>query len=151
MITSDEMGWVGLKQILQRETAFVRREVFRRFGGDLEEWIAGRACDVILNLRDQRRDEVESLVNVGKFIQQFHHSVVVLERMQPDPGQPVLAGDQVFVKRLMLVPQNYDAENGHEREFFKIEGSSLAGDGGYGEITKAKVISSIEFLSLYIL
>jgi len=47
--------------------------------------------------------------------------------MQPDPGQPVLAGDQVFVERLMLVPQNYYAENRHGLEFFKIEGSSLAG------------------------
>jgi hypothetical protein len=39
--------------------------------------------------------------------------------MQPDPGQPVLAGDQVLVKRLMLVPQNYNAQNGHEREISK--------------------------------
>jgi hypothetical protein len=62
-------------------------------------------------------------VNAGEFIQQFHHAVVVLERMQPNPGQSVLARDQVLVKRLMLVPQDYNAQNRHERE---ISESNLA-------------------------
>ena len=118
---------IGLEEILQCETALVGSEILRRLGGNFEKWIPGRSGHVVLNLRDQRRDEIESLVNVGKLIQQFDHAVVVLERMQPDPGQPVLAGDQVLVKRLMLVPQNYYAQNGHELEYFQIEGSSLAG------------------------
>jgi hypothetical protein len=29
--------------------------------------------------------------------------------MQANPGQTIFAGDQVFVKRLMLVPENDDA------------------------------------------
>ena len=105
----------------------VRGQVFGRFGGNFEERVPSSAGYVVLYLRDQGRDEVEGLVNVGKLVEQLDHAVVVLESMQPDPGQPVLAADQVLVKRLMLVPQNYDAQNGHEREISKIEASSLAG------------------------
>ena len=118
-IASNQVCRIGLEQILQRETTLVGSQVFCRFGGNLKERVASRAGHVVLYLRDQRRDKIEGLVNVGKLVQQFDHAVVVLERMQPHPGQPVLAGDQVLVKRLMLVPQNYDAQNGHEREISK--------------------------------
>ena len=40
---------------------------------------------VVLNLRDQRRDKIEGLVNVGKLVQQFDHAVVVFEGMQAAP------------------------------------------------------------------
>ena len=43
-------------------------------------------------------------MHLGKFIQQLHHPVVVLQGMQPRPGQPVLPRYQVFIERLMLMP-----------------------------------------------
>jgi hypothetical protein len=47
-------------------------------------------------------------VDVGKLLQQSDHAVVVLEGVHTHPRQAVLTGDQIFVKRLMLVPQYYD-------------------------------------------
>ncbi len=72
-----------------------------------------RSGHVVLDLRDQRRNEVESLVNVGKLIQQFDHPVVVFEGVQPNPGKTVLTRNQIFVERLMLMPENDDAQSGH--------------------------------------
>src|SRR5262249_41925768 len=37
-----------------------------------------------------------------------HHPVIVLQRMETDPGQDVLAGHQVLVERLVHVPQDRD-------------------------------------------
>jgi hypothetical protein len=70
---------------------------------------------VVLNLRDQRRDKVKSLVDVGELVQQFDHSVVVFQGVHPYPGKTVLTRDQVFIKRLMLVPEDNDTQNRHGR------------------------------------
>jgi hypothetical protein len=48
-----------------------------------------------------------------KLFQQFDHPVVVFQGMQPDPGEAVLSRNKVFVIRLMLMPENDDAQNGH--------------------------------------
>jgi hypothetical protein len=48
-----------------------------------------------------------------KLFQKFDHPVVVFQGMQPDPGEAVLSRNQVFVIRLMLMPENDDAQNGH--------------------------------------
>ena len=45
----------------------------------------------------------------GKLPQQRHHPVVVLQRVQADPRQDVLAGGEVFVIRLVHVPEDGDA------------------------------------------
>ena len=119
-ISSNQIYRIGLEEILQCEMTFVRIEISCRLGRNLEERVASSAGHVVLYLGDQRRDKVEGLVNVGKLVQQLDHAEVVLERVQSHPGQPVVAGDQVLVKRLMLVPQNYYAENGHELGFSKI-------------------------------
>ena len=104
---------VRLKKILQREAAFVVREIFGRPGRNFEKWIMRRSVDVVLNLRDQRWDKVESLVNIGKLVQQFHHAVVVFQGMQANPGKAVFTRNQIFVERLMLVPQNNNAQSWH--------------------------------------
>jgi hypothetical protein len=44
------------------------------------------------------------LVDVGKLIQQLDHPIVVFEGVQAYPGKAIFSGDQVLVKRLMLVP-----------------------------------------------
>jgi len=52
-------------------------------------------------------------MDFGKLIQQLHHAVVIFQRVQTDPWQTVLAGNKVFVERLMLMPQNDNAQNRH--------------------------------------
>ena len=107
------MHRIRLKQVLQSKAAFVGGEIFRRLGCHGKKWIVRRPSHVILNLRNQRRDEVESLVNIGKLIQQLDHAVVVFEGVQADPRQTVLTRYQIFVVGLMLVPENNDAQSGH--------------------------------------
>jgi hypothetical protein len=43
-------------------------------------------------------------VDVRKLIQQLDHPIVVFEGVQAYPGKAIFSGDQVLVKRLMLVP-----------------------------------------------
>ena len=62
------------------------------------------------------RNKVEGLMDGRKLIQQLDHSVVVLERMKTHPWQPIFTRDQVLVKRLVLVPKDGDAQNGHFAE-----------------------------------
>ena len=52
-------------------------------------------------------------MNVGKLIQQFHHAVVVLERVQSHPWQTVFTANQVLVKRLVLMPEKNDTQRWH--------------------------------------
>ncbi len=118
-IPSNQILRIGLEEVLQCETTFVRSEVSGRLACNFEERVSRHSSHVVLYLSDQGRDQVKSLVNAGKLVQQLDHAVVILEGMQPHPGQPVAAGDQVLVKRLMLVPENYDAQNGHERDISK--------------------------------
>jgi hypothetical protein len=37
--------------------------------------------------------------------------------MQPHPRQAIFSGDQVLIKRLVLVPQQDDAQGRHEEKF----------------------------------
>ena len=106
-IAADHVDRVRLKKILQREAALMRGEVLGRLGHQIEERIVRPAGDVILDLRHQRRHQVEILMDVGKLVQQLHHAVIILERVQPHPGQAILAGDHVFVKRLVHVPEQH--------------------------------------------
>jgi hypothetical protein len=50
---------------------------------------------------------------VGKLVQQLHHPVVVFQRVQAHPRQAIFACNQVFIKGLVLVPKDYNAEYGH--------------------------------------
>ena len=82
----------------------------RRLRHQIKKWIVRVARDVILNLGHQRRNKVEVLMDLGKLVQQLHHSVVVLEGVQPDPGKAILAGDHVFVERLVHVPEQHQPD-----------------------------------------
>ena len=121
------MRRIGLEKILQRETPLPGSKIVRRFRRHVQKRIPRGPAHVVLNLGDQRRNKIEGLMDVGKLVQQFDHSVVVFERMQAHPGQAVLAGDQILVKRLVLMPENHDAQDGHEGEISRFEASSLAG------------------------
>jgi hypothetical protein len=54
-------------------------------------------------------------VDVGKLVQQLDHTVIVFESVQANPGQTVFRGNEVFIKGLMLVPEDDDAKDRHRR------------------------------------
>ena len=112
-IAPDQVLRIRLKQILQREAALVERQLLRRLGRHGKKWILRRPRDIVLNLHHQRRHQVEILVNVGKLVQQFDHAVVVFERVQPRPRQTIFACDQILVERLVLMPEQNDAQSRH--------------------------------------
>src|SRR3954465_8857304 len=114
---------IRLEQILQPKTPLILRQIFRGSGRNPQEGILRRSRGIILYLHHQRWNKIEILVNVGKFIQQLHHAVVVLERMQSNPRQTVFTRDQILVKRLVLMPEKYDSQGRHE-----MESASLARD-----------------------
>src|SRR5271169_4837759 len=49
-------------------------------------------------------------MDAGKLLRQLHHAVVVLQGMQPYPGKAILAGDHVFVERLVHVPEQHQPD-----------------------------------------
>ena len=105
---------IRLKQILQRKAPLLQRQIFRRLGRHSQKRILRRPVNIILNLHHQRRHQVEVLMNIGKFVQQLHHPVVVLERVQPRPRQTIFARDQILIKRLVLMPKKNDAQGRHD-------------------------------------
>ncbi len=112
-IPTDQVRRVGLKKILQGKLSLLQRQVLCRLGGHLKKRILRRPRNVVLNLNDQRRHQIEVLVNIGKLIQQLHHAVVVLEGMQAHPRQAILARHQILVKGLVLVPEKDETQGGH--------------------------------------
>ena len=108
-IAANHVNRVSLEKILQGEAALLGSKIFRWLGRYLQKGILRGSRNVVLDLGDQRRNEIESLVDVGKFVEQLDHAEIIFEGMQANPGQTIFARDQVFVKRLMLVPENDDA------------------------------------------
>ena len=107
-IPGDHVVSVRLKQITQ-DKKFFRKVHFRRGRGRcFQKWIVRCTGNVVLQLDDQRGHQVERLVHAGKFLQQFHHAVIIFERVQAHPGQTVLARNQVLVIRLVHVPEKQE-------------------------------------------
>src|ERR1700690_503735 len=61
-ISPDQICRIGLEEILQGKPTLVRSEIPGGFGGNLEKRVSRHAGHVVLDLRDQRRDEIESLM-----------------------------------------------------------------------------------------
>ena len=83
-------------------------EVGRRLEAQLQETVVGAVLGERLELDEQRRHEIERDADVRKLPEERHHAVVVLEGMEPHPRQDVLVGDEVFVERLVHVPEDGD-------------------------------------------
>jgi len=66
----------------------------------------------IVELIDQRRDEIERQLQAGMRHRQRRHVVIVLERMEPDPRERCGRADRVHIERLVEVPEDGDAESG---------------------------------------
>jgi hypothetical protein len=52
-------------------------------------------------------------MNVGEFIQQFHHAVIIFEAVHAHPWHAIFSGNQVLVEGLMLMPKKNHAESWH--------------------------------------
>ncbi len=102
---------MGVEEVLDAEAAFLLRQPVRRFQPDLQMPVAGLLARERLELHEHRRHQVEGDADVRELAQQRDHAPVVLEGMQPDPGQYVLARRQVLIQRLVHVPQQRDARH----------------------------------------
>ena len=67
--------------------------------------VAGAVLGERLDLRDQRRHQVEGDAEPREFLEHGDHAPVVLDGVQPHPRQDVLAGGEVLVIGLVHVPQ----------------------------------------------
>jgi len=88
---------------------FAIKEFFLvEFGGGLQrerqELVRGAVLHVILYLLQERRHEVECLVDIGKIGQERGHVVVILDPVHPDPGKDVRARDIILIIGLVHVP-----------------------------------------------
>src|SRR5436190_21286569 len=80
-------------------------QVADRFEGEIERGIARAVLGVVLQLQKKRWNEIERLMNFRKLFGQRRHSEVVLRSVQVSPRHNVALAYQVFVKRLVHVPE----------------------------------------------
>src|ERR1700682_5853023 len=62
-IAANHVNRIGLEKILQCEATLLGSKIFRGLGGHLQKRIVRGSGYVVLDLGDQRRNEIESLVN----------------------------------------------------------------------------------------
>jgi hypothetical protein len=101
---------MSLKKVGQRKVPLIQGEIFGTLGRDLPEWVLKNSGIVIFELCHQRRHNIEILVHLGKFFQQLHHSVIVLERVQTHPWKAIFTAYQVLVKGLVHMPEEEKSE-----------------------------------------
>jgi hypothetical protein len=100
-----------VKEVLEDEIDVAVIEFRRGLHAQLEITVLCASLGERLQLHQQRRHEIEGHPDARELAQERHHAVVVLQRMQPDPRQDVLAGDEVLVIRLVHVPHEGDARH----------------------------------------
>ena len=92
------------------EVALLGREITRSALAQVEEEIDRLLLAVVLDLGQQRWNEVEGRPHVGVAVEQRRHLVIVLGRAQPHPRQEVSAREVVLVVRLVHVPDEGNVE-----------------------------------------
>ena len=102
-----------LPEPADQEGALLGAQLFGRPAGEVQEKVGRLAPAVLVDLGQQRGDEVEGLTHPRVGVEQRHHLVVVLDRMQPHPGQEVRVGEVVLVVGLMHVPHQRQANRLH--------------------------------------
>jgi len=95
----------------ERDRPLVIAQLVRRLHAELEMPVACALLGERLELHQQRRDEVERELHLRELAQQRSHPVVVLQAVHPHPRQDVLAGGEVFVIRLVHVPEDGDVDH----------------------------------------
>ena len=86
-------------------------------------------------------------MHLRKLVQQLHHPVVIFQRVQPRPGQAILPRHQVFIKRLMLVPQDDNSQLRHE-SLISPNPSAICQFNALGKFCSAESASSNHFVYL---
>ena len=87
--------------------------------------VAGPLVGVPLNLQKQARHQIDRAAHFGKFEKVQRHAVIVFDAVQADPRHGILTGYIVRVVRLMLMPENHDAQNRHGPVFPDYNGIGL--------------------------
>src|SRR2546430_3180556 len=97
-----------VEEVVEDEFDVGGLQIDGRLEAQLEIPVAGAAGGKRLQLNQQRGHEVEGDPDLGKLLQERHHAVVILQRVQPDPRQEMLASGQIFVEGLVHVPEDCD-------------------------------------------
>ncbi len=112
----DQVVAIGVEEMLSNKALFGVVELLLRLEGHAQVRIKSRPRNIILQLQNQRRHQVDRLVQLGIALEQKHQIQVVFGAVEPDPRQAILASNAAFVERLMLVPDDCDVE-GMSHEF----------------------------------
>src|SRR5262245_11913031 len=100
------------KEVLDDERLVFRGQRLGRLQAKLQIPVVGLIGRECLQLHEERRHQVERGANLRELLQQRHHAVVVLQGMQANPRQDVLARDEVLVIGLVHVPEERNGGHG---------------------------------------
>src|SRR5438270_707245 len=95
-----------VEEILEDEIDIAVGEVGGRPEAQLEVPVARAIGRERLELDEHRGYQVEGHLHLRELAHQRGHAVVILQRVEPHPRKDVLPRDEVFVERLMHVPQD---------------------------------------------
>ena len=129
---------VGGEEVVQHKHALVDAQLVGRLSGKLEECIRGLSAHILFDLHHHGGNEIESLADLRKAVENRQHIVVALDRVQAHPWHDVLAREWVFVHRLMHVPQECDEELAHGRNLRRIANSDTS-DKNYTTRTRCRL------------
>ncbi len=111
-----EIPWIGLdhpsarrmEKLGEDDLALVLCQLAGGLQAQLEMPVACAFFGEGLELNEHRRHQIERQADPGELAHQRGHAVVVLQRVQAYPWQDVLACREIFVIRLVHVPEDCD-------------------------------------------
>ena len=112
----DQRVVVAIEEVLDDEFLLGAIEGCRILKCHGQIGIECRPRHVILNLQDQRRNQIHRLVQLRIFLQQQHQVQVVFGSVQAHPRKPILPSHAALVERLMLMPDDRDVEGMRHRK-----------------------------------
>ena len=66
--------------------------------------LTGGVPPVLLQLRQERRDQVKRHMDTREFLEDRHHTVIIFQSVEPHPRHHIDALRQVLIERLVHVP-----------------------------------------------
>src|SRR5678815_814545 len=117
-IGGDQGAIRNAEEKIEHRKTLVVDEVTRRPAGKLERRVDGAPLDVIIELIQERRHQIDRKMKSCELPGQRRHIVVVLQPVQTNPGQGVPAISRVSVERLVLMPEERDSERDHARSIW---------------------------------
>ena len=100
-----------MEKLGEDDLALVWRQLGGGFQAQLEMPVMRPFFGERLELNEHRRHQIERQADAGELAHERGHAVVVLQRVQTHPRQDVLAGGEVFVIRLVHVPEDCDVSH----------------------------------------